>query len=123
MKIKTFAITFILATCLMMTAVAAQDMPVVSMKAHLELELSCADCHGVDEPAKRPKKADCVACHDDGSGTYIGTETHIENYPQRKVKVHSSHYGENIRCTKCHSYHNEPVLACNECHDYELKVK
>ncbi len=123
MKIKFSILMILLISGFIMTALAAEDKPVVAMKAHLEMELSCADCHGVDEPVKRPKKADCLACHDDGSGGYIGNDTHIENYPNREVKVHDSHYGTNIRCTKCHTYHKEPVLACNECHDYKLQVK
>lgn len=112
-------------------AYAATDKPVVSMKAHAENGLVCADCHKTENPEKRAPASSCIECHENKDGTYKGVlddkgepvkKDYNESAGMKSVNMHDSHQGE-IRCTVCHTYHKEPALYCNECHSFDVKVK
>jgi len=91
--------------------------------SHSEAELSCADCHGVDDPVKRAKTSSCMTCHEDHEGE---VRTYYNNGSPVEVNVHESHQGK-LRCTLCHYIHEESKLYCNQdgCHafDNNMNVK
>lgn len=131
MKSK-FAVIFIFVLAAgVLCAYAAAEKPVVSMKAHAENGLSCADCHKTENPDKRAPASSCKGCHENKDGTYKGIlgsdgnpvkKDYPEGQAKKTVNMHDSHQGE-IRCTQCHTYHKEPILYCNECHAFDVKVK
>lgn len=92
---------------------AAPDKKVTG--PHAGLEISCADCHGNDNPEKRAPHSACMGCHGEYADIAKLTEK-VEPNP------HKSHQGE-IRCTICHKAHEPSVVYCRECHDYGLKIK
>ena len=107
------AVALILSAGLAWAAYAALDMPVSGK--HLENEITCEDCHGTDEPAKRAPVSACYACH----GEYPEL---AELTASMEVNPHASHQGE-PRCTLCHKTHEPSVLFCNDCHAFEMTVK
>ncbi len=82
---------------------------------HAEIGLTCKDCHGTDEPTKRPAVSVCTGCH----GEYESVAELTADLP---VNPHDSHQGP-VRCYTCHKSHETPVLYCNECHSYDMTIK
>ncbi len=129
---KKLAVIFIFVLMTgVLCAYAAADKQIVSMKAHAENGLVCADCHKTENPEKRAPASSCIECHENKDGTYKGVlgddgqplkKTYSEAAGTKSVNIHDSHQGE-IRCTVCHTSHKEPVLYCNECHSFKVKVK
>jgi fumarate reductase flavoprotein subunit len=86
---------------------------------HNEKNVSCKDCHKVEQPKEPPASTACLECH----GPY---EKVAQRTRALHVNPHDSHMGP-VDCLKCHSVHDQPEAfegPCVECHvDFEFKVK
>ncbi len=116
---KSFLILLFVFTCFVM-AYAAADMK-VKPGAHVENELTCMDCHGVDKPTAPPEQASCENCH--GDMTDAPQIEFLNIMTQHKVKeyIHDSHQAP-VPCMDCHKVHAPSKLYCDECHVFEINV-
>ncbi len=109
-------VSFIILMTFSLVSICAADMTV--NKAHLDNDISCADCHGTATPEKRASAKTCIGCHSEIPGT---VKTYSDAGNTREVNIHNSHDGQ-LRCTLCHRIHEPSTLYCADCHHFEVKV-
>lgn len=115
---KIFLILFVVSVSLCSFAGASM----IPNKAHMDAEITCLDCHGIEDPEERAPQSSCRSCHDDYKGKEIVV---VDGGWERPINPHNAHYGDTdiTRCTSCHAIHEESRLSCNNCHQFDLKMK
>ena len=76
--------------------------------------VTCADCHGITEPAKPPEQKKCVSCHADYKKIIIQTDKTLP-------PPHDSHMGD-LDCGLCHHQHSKSENFCSQCHEWKYLV-
>ncbi|MCB2217761.1 cytochrome c3 family protein [Desulfofustis glycolicus] len=83
---------------------------------HRENDITCKNCHEIDEPEKRASDQACIDCHSAVPGS---VKTYADRGMELLVNIHDSHEGQ-LRCTLCHHIHEPSDLYCNSCHELEI---
>ena len=96
------------------TPVVATATTKPTMNKHASMGVTCAQCHGMENPTSAPTSdASCLSCHD--YTKLVASTASYEDLANRSVNPHDSHM-HGASCMDCHSNHGESKLACNDCH-------
>ena len=91
-------------------ASTAKKQVVALDEFHVNMDVTCADCHGDENQRKAVPMIKCLECHDT-------TELAEKTANVKPTNPHKNrHYGTGADCNLCHQQHRKSENFCLPCH-------